>query len=91
MLDAELVKKRLRFEIGDPQVYGFAIPDRPEIKDLDDVVRAGHAHIDDRRDPIGFGGDTDVTEAREVEDLGQIGQNVVRKKGPPLCGPPHGR
>jgi hypothetical protein len=75
--EAELVEQRLWLEIGDPQFDGFAVPDSPQIEDLDDVVRAGHAHIDDLRDPIVLGGAARIAEAREVEDPRQVGQNVA--------------
>jgi LysR family hca operon transcriptional activator len=91
--EPELVQQRLRFEIRDPQLYGFAVPNGPQIKDLDDVIRAGHAHIDDRRDPIGFGRDTDITSPDLAVELmrGRVdaaflrpeprGENLVYRRG----------
>jgi hypothetical protein len=80
--DAELVEKRLRLEIGDPDRGGLAALDGPVLGDLDHGVAAREAEIHQRHHAVVFRQEDVVAEPSEVEDIGQVRKDFGRTPRP---------
>src|SRR5580700_8813892 len=78
--DAELVEQRLRLEVSDPDRGCLAVPDRPVLGDLDHGVAAGESEIHQRHHALVLGKEDVVAEPSEVEDVGQVGKDLVAKE-----------
>src|SRR5712664_272198 len=78
--DAELVEQRLRLEVSDPDRGGLAVLDGPVLGDLDHGVAACESEIHQRHHAVVLRKEDVVAEPAEVEDIGEIGQDLVAKE-----------
>src|SRR5260370_23597690 len=78
--DAELVEQRLRLEVGDPDRGCLAVPDGPVLGDLDHGVAARESEIHQRHHAVVVRKEDVVTEPSEVQDVGQVGKDLVAEE-----------
>src|SRR5580700_4568000 len=78
--DTELVEQRLRLEVGDPDRGCLAVLDGPVLGDLDHGVAAGEAEIHQRHHALVLRKEDVVAEPSEVEDVGEVGKDLVAKE-----------
>jgi len=78
--NAKLVEKRLRLKISDPDRGGLAVLDGPVLGDLDHGVAAREPEIHQRHHAVVLGQKDVVAEPSKVEDVGQVGKDLVAKE-----------